>query len=162
MGNGNVSFEQIRTYKNKPENLVKFTGCMVDGIRMPWVLSNIEEVIVDDTFLFSERFLELSQSCGVRVSHVYKWYAHKSVSDLDRITDLVFKALFGMTDEDLKAKFNRLRTVSVIPGLGKILDSDEYSKYNNKTTKCLFDELASNCGDLQRVTRLFRLQSRKT
>lgn len=98
------------------------TGNPLICIKRPWVLSNIEELILDETSLLSESIV----NAGIPVDTIKKIYTSNNYGSLIKHTQNIITSLISMTIEQIKAQFPRLKGITIIPGLSKLMKSTDF------------------------------------
>lgn len=118
----------------------KFIGSPLMCLRTPWVLSNIEEVIIDETCLFSNRVTETL----VSPVNVAKLYIAKRVGGLYKNPHAIIAKLINLDRDAIKNQFPRLKSITIVPDLANKTTGIEYSKLLTKNIGTLYDKLVEN------------------
>lgn len=90
------------------------TGSVLSLIRTPWVLSNIEEIYMDTTCLYTDKL-----RARIGDLTLAKMEAAKSVSPLKNSAETLVKTLLGVPDlnDAIDKQFQRLKIIGIIPNL---------------------------------------------
>lgn len=121
--------------KNKSAD--KFTGSPLMCIKTPWVLSNIEEIIVDETCLFSNRITETV----VSPINIAKLFVAKRVGGLHKNPHALVAKLLNMDKDAIKSQFPRLKSITIVPDLANKAKGIEYSSILKGNVSTLYDKL---------------------
>ena len=128
----------------KGEKVSRLIGKPFSCIKMPWVLSNVTELVLDESMLYHQSVLaELQKEyCNADIANIYKQDNIKMMSRI--FTSAMFPALTGDTKpSDYFGNLQKLKAVYVVHGLEKVLNGDKQllGKLGKLTEKTVVDEL---------------------
>ena len=117
-----------------------FTGNPIDNIRAPWVLSNLEEIIIDETFLFSKDF-----SDAISVPQAIQVYQSKNIRILgkDSLSSILKRLAYGKKVNS-KDQFKRFHTISIVPGLYDIIKDANVSTFYNRKLGSVYKSMVDS------------------
>ena len=117
--NGNVDLAYDK------EDYYTITGNILQPIRS-WILTNLEEIIIDETILFSESILNAKAR-----SLVIKAYNEQSCSCFynQQKLAIIGKIMPSTQPDDVRKQFPRLNCVSIIPNLSNLVAGNTIYTY---------------------------------
>lgn len=122
---------------SKNQSVDKFTGSPLLCIKTPWVLSNIEEIIIDETCLFSNKITETVLS----PVNVAKLFIAKRVGGLYKNPNALISRLLNMDAGAIKNQFPRLKSITIVPDLANKTKGLEYNLLLKGNIGTLYDKL---------------------
>ena len=117
----------------------KITTLKGNGFRSlykPWVMSNIEEIYVDWTFLCTEDILGMYHDAAIIVEDAYNGVGSKLVKS--NLLQVLFEEVNGKNIKSIRNRYPRLKSIVLISNLDNILEqnydrgktnTDAYSEY---------------------------------
>lgn len=128
----------------KGEKVSRLIGKPFSCIKMPWVLSNITELVLDESILYHQSVLaELSKQFSNQ--DIAKIYRMNNIKPLSKIfASAMFPALTGDTQpSDYFSNLQKLKAVYVVYGLEEVLNGDKQllGKLGKFTGKTVVNEL---------------------
>ena len=115
------------------------TGNMLSPIRQ-WVLSNIEEIILDETCFFSSNVND--NKIGIP-KLICRDRSFKAFNQQQK--NWLFSQLLKTNDlSSLTKQFPRLKVIAIIPDLSKLVTTDELTTLKSKMSGTLYDVLVDN------------------
>ncbi len=128
----------------KGEKISRLIGKPFSCIKMPWVLSNITELVLDESILYHQSVLaELSKQFST--DEIAKIYKMNNIKPLSKIfLSAMFPALTGDTQPaDYFSNLQKLKAIYVVSGLEEVLNGDKQllGKLGKLTGKTVVYEL---------------------
>lgn len=128
-------------YQTRPDTTYEITGNPLICFRHPWMMSNVEEILLDETLLYSKY---MNDSFGDKTARALMLRAIKG--DLSGLTSnhiaaIVTKAL-NVGLNDINVKFPRLKVVAIIPGLSRYIQAAEPKRLLTDDLDTLIDAYA--------------------
>lgn len=112
--------KQINSKCKEPDRvIIKGTG--LGALTTPWVISNIEEIYFDISLLASETYRNMAIGCNELFNEYLK--GKRGLVD-SNIALRMFMEATGVTTENVRNKFPRLRIVSLISELSNVLKNN--------------------------------------
>lgn len=125
-----IKYEQSRcgdlAYSQKVEQNYKLTGKALSFLTTPWVLSNIEEVYIDLSCMFTENMINT-----VGANNVIRVYQSKNAQVLSKNISNIIEFISGTNIDMLTKQLQRLKVIGIIPNLNELITSGAVQKFYN-------------------------------